>query len=102
MASTPARSRSRSAALMASSMPTRLTRRLQALKLALDDLPRQARRHGPLAGQAGGCKSSKVQVAAPARAVRPATARGKFTQSMKSSPTATGSPVDAMKPDTSS
>ncbi len=44
----------------------RLSRRLQALKLALEDLPRQGPAARPLAGQAGECKESEVQVAAPA------------------------------------
>ena len=44
----------------------RLFRRLNSLKFALDDLPRQARRLGPLADEAGGRESSKVQIAAPA------------------------------------
>ena len=44
MASAPARGRSRPPPLMAWSMRERLSRRLHALKLALDDLPRQARR----------------------------------------------------------
>ena len=44
----------------------RLSRRLQALKLALEDLPRQARRMARWRVRRESMKSSKVQVAAPA------------------------------------
>ena len=43
-----------------------LTRRLQILKSAFEDLPRQARRICPLAGQARGHAKSEVQITAPA------------------------------------
>ena len=44
----------------------RLTRRLHALKLALEDLPRPSPASRPLAGQAGEGKKPEVQVAAQA------------------------------------
>ena len=44
----------------------RLSRRLQALKLALEDLPRQARRMARWRVRRENTKSSEVQIAAPA------------------------------------
>ena len=69
----------------------RLHRRLQALKSALENLPRQAirlvrcRKGGrPRHGRSPQCRSGP--------AILPATAESPFTRSMKSSPNAIGSP----------
>ena len=69
----------------------RMSRRLQALKVALDDLPRQARRMArwrvrreDAKARSSNRRSGRVRLRA--------AASGTFTQSMKSSPIATGSP----------
>jgi hypothetical protein len=69
----------------------RLSRRLQALKLALEDLPRQARRLARWRVRRENMQSPKFK--SPLRpGLLPATAKRPFTRSMISSPTATGSP----------
>ena len=70
----------------------RLHRRLQALKLALEDLPRQARRYGPLASRGGKPRHGRSPHHRSGPAIRPATAGSPFTRSMKSSSNATGLP----------
>jgi hypothetical protein len=71
----------------------RLARRLQALRLALEDLPR-ARPGVSRAGGSGG-RRQKVRGSSrrSGRAIRPATAGRQFTKSMKCLPSAMGSPV---------
>ena len=69
----------------------RLSRRLQALKLALDDLPRQARR---LARWRVRRETSQVRSSSrrSGRVLRLATGGRRFTKSMRCSPNAIGSP----------
>ena len=70
----------------------RLTRRLQALKLALEDLPRQARRlaRWRMSGRTRKVRSSSRRSG---RALLPAIAGSLFTKSMKCSSNAMASPV---------
>ena len=70
----------------------RISRRLQALKLALDDLPGQARGVWPAGGRGGRHHQSPRSNLRSGRVLRPAAASGQFMKSMKCSPTATGSP----------
>ena len=71
---------------------TRLHRRLQALKLALEDLPRQAKRLVRLQERRK-ARHGRSPHRRSGPAIRPATAGSPFTRSMKSSPSAIFSPV---------
>ncbi len=79
----------------------RLTRRLLALKLALDDLPRQARRLIRWQAEAESLAMAEVHDRRSAPAIRRATAGSPFTRSMKCLCECDGLAWEAMKPDTS-
>ena len=75
----------------------RLSRRLQVLKLALEDLPRQARRMARWRVRRENMKSPKFK--SPLRPGPPPGRRKRHIhQSMKSSPSATGSPAGRWSP----
>ncbi len=70
----------------------RLHRRLQALKLALNDLPRQAKRLVRWQAEAESRARARSSCRRCGPAIRRATAGSPFTKSMKSSSNAMGSP----------